>query len=560
MSISRSDDRSVESTTSCSDKSSSGNDNALETETKDTNYTCISDDATNTVVLMAIVELDGLFDENVGSHATFDNTSNTFITKIRIYRSEVAIDEPPMSSLDVVSNSDHPTYYYIYTVKQLRNKVHCHFAGRATMPTWWGSDENPYQIYTYSNERNDYVPLPDEDEINVVPLFGTRWRIRVSFSNVDGKGDTTQENVTTPLLAIQGRYFDNEIQAGHTITVRDNKIVIPSTSPSTMDAHASMGYHIWDAAILLIRYMESDYKLRRMDQTHRVLELGSGCGAVGMTAALLGAASVTLTDIPEILPFLRSNVNANLTTIQNANGVCVAITCTECDWTQPLSPEIKNIKYDTILIADCIWIEALVVPLFATLRELTDMNSPRLTNLSMAMKDCWSSSAPDTIMEDEIASDSVHNFVANNSISHMDLEKSKSHTDESPVNSNADIYQHQSLQQLSLLNCMKDMHSSYIHSMDQSSHLNTFSLETNDNSVHEPASSTNNQTERDLLLQKPPPSDSAVTVLISYQRRCKSAHDAFTRELYALFTVVESVSVPNLEYPRDVFYLFSCRR
>jgi Lysine methyltransferase len=550
---------SVESTMSCSDKSSIGNDNALETETKHANYSCICDDARNTVVLMAIVELDGLFDENVGSHVTFDNTSNTFITKIRIYRSEVAIDEPPMSSSDVVSSIDHPTFYYTYTAKQLRNKVRCHFAGRATMPSWWGSDENPYQIYIYSNERNDYVPLPDEDEINVVPLFGTRWRIRVRFRNVDGKGDcTTQENVTTPLLAIQGRYFDHEIQADGTITVSGYNVVILPTSPSTMDAHASTGYHIWDAAILLIRYMESEYKLRRMDQTHRVLELGSGCGAVGMTAALLGATSVTVTDLPEILPFLRSNVNVNLKTIQNANDMCVAIICTECDWTQPLSPEIKNTMYDTILIADCIWIEALVVPLFATLRELTDVNAHRLTNQSMAMKDCWSSSAPDAIMEDEIGSDSALHLIANNSISHMDLEKSKSHTDESPVNSNADIYQNQSSQQLSLLNSMKDMHHSYIYSMDQSSHLNTNLVKNSDKPVL--TSSTNNQTERNLPLQQPPPSDSAVTVLISYQKRGKSTHDAFIRELYASFTVVESVTVPNLAYPHDVFYLFSCHR
>jgi hypothetical protein len=68
---------------------------------------------------------------------------------------------------------------------------------------------------------------------------------------------------------------------------------------------------VWDAAIVLARYLARDLDLRKRFGTHPlVLDLGSGTGVVGLAAAALGA-RVVLTDLPEFLPLIELNVKEN---------------------------------------------------------------------------------------------------------------------------------------------------------------------------------------------------------------------------------------------------------
>merc|ERR1712032_1646113 len=54
------------------------------------------------------------------------------------------------------------------------------------------------------------------------------------------------------------------------------------------------GVVVWDAAIVLAKYLQT---VQAQLKSRSVIELGSGTGAVGLSAAALGASPVLLTDL-----------------------------------------------------------------------------------------------------------------------------------------------------------------------------------------------------------------------------------------------------------------------
>jgi len=92
----------------------------------------------------------------------------------------------------------------------------------------------------------------------------------------------------------------------------------------------------------------------------RVLELGSGVGAVGVGAARL-AASVTLSDVPDVVPLLVANVRLN----GSPNVDAVAL-----DWFEPLPPALLADPPDVLLASDVVYDPALHAPLLRTLDAL----------------------------------------------------------------------------------------------------------------------------------------------------------------------------------------------
>jgi len=90
------------------------------------------------------------------------------------------------------------------------------------------------------------------------------------------------------------------------------RIVAEQTDGEQCDGE-DMQSAVWDGAIQMASAMQdpllfADGHWRRKQH---VIELGAGCGVVGIAAALLGCQRVTLTDYPQLLPLLRRNATAN---------------------------------------------------------------------------------------------------------------------------------------------------------------------------------------------------------------------------------------------------------
>jgi Lysine methyltransferase len=112
------------------------------------------------------------------------------------------------------------------------------------------------------------------------------------------------------------------------------------------------------------------------------MELGAGCGLVGLAAGVLGAKQVLMTDLPYTLPNMQANTLRHLEVCTKAG--CELVVCAPLDWYHPPSLQklgaVMNVHHtpwipDLILVADCVWMQELVEPLLSTIQRLTAQSS-----------------------------------------------------------------------------------------------------------------------------------------------------------------------------------------
>lgn len=107
-----------------------------------------------------------------------------------------------------------------------------------------------------------------------------------------------------------------------------------------------------------------------------VLELGAGCGMVGITLSTFhpNASRILLTDLPDASEILTHNLSLRPSP---------AVTHAVLDWSDPLPPTVAATRWDVLLVADCTYNPSVVPDLVTTLRSAA--HAPLATVL-LAMK------------------------------------------------------------------------------------------------------------------------------------------------------------------------------
>ncbi|KAH7323625.1 putative methyltransferase-domain-containing protein [Rhexocercosporidium sp. MPI-PUGE-AT-0058] len=159
------------------------------------------------------------------------------------------------------------------------------------------------------------------------------------------------------------------------------------------EAGESIARHIWDAGLVLSAYLSflingvpTSRSLPQLPALQtilskpdlNILELGAGCGIVGITLRQLlpNISQMILTDLPEATSILTHNIS--LCTPAPSHSVL--------DWSVPLPLPIASMRWNVILVADCTYNPDVVPDLIRTLGRLADGNKDLIVLLAMKVR------------------------------------------------------------------------------------------------------------------------------------------------------------------------------
>ena len=149
----------------------------------------------------------------------------------------------------------------------------------------------------------------------------------------------------------------------------EQDLVISARQDISISNESNTGKIVWETSYLLLTFL-----LERKVKLGKVLEVGAGCGMLGIVLAVSKyAKKVVLTECIDVMSNLELNVirNASILTTKKDKHLAVA---RQLDWLAPhhdISRFPRNLQehsFDTIVGTDVVYTQSLVEPLLFTLR------------------------------------------------------------------------------------------------------------------------------------------------------------------------------------------------
>ena len=129
-------------------------------------------------------------------------------------------------------------------------------------------------------------------------------------------------------------------------------------------SNQTTGGCVWETSYLLAQWAHRELSARMRESSVRILEVGAGCGLLGLSLAAAGA-RVLLTETAEAMSNLEHNVGQNPP--RAARGGAVATATLHWGDAEHMAQAAARGPFDLLLGTDVVYHEALVAPLLETL-------------------------------------------------------------------------------------------------------------------------------------------------------------------------------------------------
>ena len=177
--------------------------------------------------------------------------------------------------------------------------------------------------------------------------------------------------------SIPNHFSSHQVKRRFLCLLVNSKKRVPCSYKRSLHSSLPAGSTTWDGALVLAHALPRD-PIRKVlsPPATRVLELGSGTGAVGLSAALICSSprAVTLTDRAQLVPLIQHNISLN-----HLNHICNAL---ELDWDTTPDSDLDELMhsepFDVVLCSDVLYKLALTRSLARVLRKVMQHpNGPR---------------------------------------------------------------------------------------------------------------------------------------------------------------------------------------